>query len=388
MTTARFLQPDWGDLNTWAARVVELGLHIQAIPAPTFAEAERAAFVASAFAQAGLREIDSDALHNVYGVLPGKGPGALMISAHTDTVFGADVTLTPKHLPNGMIAGPGLGDNSIAVAALIAVAEFLQARAITPPCDLVFVATTREEGMGDLGGMKAAFAKFQGRVQGVINVEGLALGHVYNAGIAVRRLRISAAASGGHSWLHFGQASAIHHLVTLGAHIAAIRPTPQPRTTYNIGLIEGGQSVNSIAASASMLLDMRSETAASLASLEREVRRLASMVQTHGCTFNIEVVGDRPAGAIPPENPLVRAALNTLASLGISGALEAGSTDGNVPLALGCPTITIGITRGGNAHRTDEFIETAPIGLGLRQLIHLTLVGCDLITAGALPSGG
>jgi acetylornithine deacetylase/succinyl-diaminopimelate desuccinylase-like protein len=207
----------------------------------------------------------------------------------------------------------------------------------------------------------------------VINVEGMALGHVYCAGIAVRRLHITASAEGGHSWLNFGRPSAIHGIVELGARITAMRPVQSPRTTFNIGVIEGGQSINTIAAQAGLWLDMRSEDAAGLAQIEQEVRGHVQAIGRPDLNFDVEIVGDRPAGTIAPEHPLVQAALAALSQVGIQGVLESGSTDANVPLAAGYPAVTIGITRGGNAHRLDEYIETAPVATGLRQLITLSL---------------
>jgi acetylornithine deacetylase/succinyl-diaminopimelate desuccinylase-like protein len=383
--TISTIDPDWDDLNKLAERTIELGLAIQGIPAPTFHESERAKFVASAFAECALSQIDSDDLHNVYGLIPGVDSShALLITAHTDTVFEAHTPLTPRVLDNGTIIAPGLGDNSIGVAALISMAQMLTQQSITPPCDLWLVATTREEGMGDLGGMRAAFTRLRDRIGAVVNIEGLALGHVYNAGIAVRRLRITTQTDGGHSWLHFGQPSAIHALMQLGTRITRLRPPVRPRTTYNIGMVEGGRSVNSIASYAEMLLDLRSEESGALLALEREVRQLVAEERSSGVEIGVEVIGDRPAGRVAPEHALVRAALTSLHALGIHPTLESGSTDGNIPLAAGCPTVTIGITRGGNAHRTDEYIETAPVITGLRHLIALTLEGSAMLAAGEL----
>ena len=222
--------------------------------------------------------------------------------------------------------------------------------------------------------MRAAFARLKPQIGSVINVEGLAFGHVYHAGIAVRRLKITAQTAGGHSWLHFGRPSAIHSLIQLGARIIAL-PTPQtPRTTYNIGLIEGGQSINSIATSASMWLDMRSEERAALADLRAARPRAKSPpLSSSDVEFSVEVVGDRPAGSIAPDHPLVKRALAVLRQVGLRGTLETGSTDGNVPLSEGCPTVTVGITYGGNAHRLDEYVEVSPVASGIRQLILLTL---------------
>ncbi|NDJ61820.1 MAG: M20/M25/M40 family metallo-hydrolase [Chloroflexi bacterium] len=359
------------DLTMWT---LDQAMTIQQIPAPTFAELARAQYVSEQFAAFGLQDIATDDVYNVYGLLPGANrtrPG-LMIAAHTDTVFDAQTELTLTREPD-VIRGPGIGDNSLGAAALLTAIRALQTLNFTPPRDLWFVATSREEGLGDLGGMRAAFTRLQPHIDAVINLEGLAFGHVYHAGIAVRRLRISAQTEGGHSWLHFGRPSAIHGLMTLGAQIATLRPPASPRTTYNIGVIEGGRSINTIANSACLWLDLRSEDRETLAALEHEVRDCVEALTTPDLTFEIEVVGDRPAGRIDPAHPLVQQALAALAQVGATGALEVGSTDANIPLSAGCPAVTIGITRGGNAHRLDEYLETAPVKAGLRQLILLTL---------------
>ncbi len=364
----------WTWLADLAAWTVEQAIAIQQIPAPTFAERARAEHVAAAFRALDLQQVEIDDLHNVYGLLPGRRSGqpGVMVSAHTDTVFPAETDLSIQR-EGDQICGAGLGDNSIGVAGLLALVSGLKRAGVTPDCDLWIVAPVREEGLGDLGGMRAAFARLKPSVHSVINVEGLALGHVYHAGIAVRRLKITAQTAGGHSWLHFGRPSAIHSLIQLGARITTL-PTPQtPRTTYNIGLIEGGQSINSIATSASMWLDLRSEERGALANLEQIVRREIAAAGSPEIEYSVEVVGDRPAGSIAPDHPLVKRALAVLWQIGLQGTLETGSTDGNVPLSEGCPAVTIGITYGGNAHRLDEYVEMSPVASGIRQLILLTL---------------
>lgn len=366
---------DWQWLNEMSEWVIEQAIAIQQIPAPTFHEAQRAAHVAAQFAALGLTNIQTDALYNVYGLRSGQNPNlpAIMLCAHIDTVFPQDSDLTVQR-EDEIIHGPGLGDNSVGVAGMLGTARALALSHMpTPECDVWFVATTREEGLGDLGGMKMAFERLRGRIGCVINLEGLAFGHVYHAGIAVRRLRITASAPGGHSWLHFGRESAIHGLVNLGTMITALQPPQQPRTTYNIGIIEGGHSINSIATEASLWLDLRSEDRAALAALEQTVRGQVQMMAKGELKFTIEVVGDRPAGAISTDHPLVQYALAALKQTGVQGSLETGSTDANIPLSVGCPAVTVGITRGGNAHRLDEYIETRTITLGLRQVLLLLL---------------
>ncbi|MFN8449302.1 MAG: M20/M25/M40 family metallo-hydrolase [Anaerolineae bacterium] len=371
---------NWDWLEELAAWTVEQAVAIQQIPAPTFAEKERAAHVAGEFRKLGLTQVETDDLCNVYGRLPGRRSSApaVMVSAHTDTVFPEATDLSIRR-DGDLIFGAGLGDNSIGVAGLLALISALQLTAATPETDLWFVATSREEGLGDCGGMRAAFTRLKPLVGSVINIEGLAFGHIYHAGIAVRRLKITAHTPGGHSWLHFGRPSAIHAIVQLGAQIVAMQPPQTPRTTFNIGLIEGGQSINSIATEASLWLDLRSEQSGALATIEQRVRQWVKSLSGDDVKFSIEVVGDRPSGSVATSHPLVIRAQEVLSQVGVRATLETGSTDGNIPLSEGCPAVTVGITRGGNAHRLDEYIEISPVASGLRQLILLTLATADAV---------
>jgi len=368
----------WQGLSDTARWTLEQGIAIQQIPAPTFDEAERADYVQAQFLALGLQDVTIDSVYNVYGRLPGQlqNRPALMLSAHLDTVFDKEVDLSIRR-ENGTIYGPGLGDNSIAAASLLGLVQLLGKTDHPPLTDIWFVATSREEGLGDLGGMKAAYERLKSRIWAVINVEGLAFGHIYHAGIAVRRLKIIATADGGHSWLHFGRASAIHAIVQLGAKITALKVPNSPRTTYNIGLIQGGQSINSIAGKATMWLDMRSEKPESLADLEKNIRTLIDETRSDDISLTVDVVGDRPAGFLSIDHALVQASMTALKQVGVRGHLQTGSTDGNVPLADSCPAVTIGITQGGNAHRLDEYIEVQPIEAGLKQLLLLTIAAAQ-----------
>ncbi|MEO1287475.1 MAG: M20/M25/M40 family metallo-hydrolase, partial [Chloroflexota bacterium] len=326
------------------------------------------------FTQLGLTDIRIDEQKNVYGLLKGlnRSVPALLAMAHTDTVFSADTDLTIRY-EDDLIYGPGLGDNSIGVSGLLGLAKWLHTTKTQPACDIWFVATSCEEGLGDLKGIRVAYETLSDQIGLVINLEGLAFGHIYHAGIAVHRLHITAKVEGGHSWLHYGRPSAVHGIMELGAQINRLTPPTNPRTTYNIGMVDGGSAINAIGTEASLWLDMRSEEQSSLSQLRDQVYKIVDSLKRAGLTFDIEVVGNRPAGSVSSNHPLVLGSLTTLAHLGIRGSLETGSTDGNIPLADGCPTVTIGITRGGNAHRLDEYIETKPVKMGMKQLITLTL---------------
>lgn len=365
---------DWSWLPDIARYTLEQALAVQQIPAPTFSEQARAAYILRLFIEHGLTACETDAIYNVYGLLPGADPAlpGLMVTAHTDTVFPADTDLRTRR-EGSVIYGPGLGDNSIGVGGMLGLLAALRLNGLRLARDVWFVATAGEEGLGDLNGIKAAFNRLKDRIAYVVNLEGLAFGHVYHAGIAVRRLHITARAEGGHSWLHFGRASAVHGILRLGALVTELQLPQTPRTTFNVGRIEGGQGINVIAREAGLWLDLRSEEPAALTALEQQVRALVQQLETPDLQFAVEVVGDRPAGRIPPDHPLVQCALAVLERQGIQGTLDTGSTDANVPLAAGVPAVTIGITCGGNAHRSDEYVEVAPVENGVRQLILLVL---------------
>jgi tripeptide aminopeptidase len=360
--------------------ILNVAVAVQQIPAPTFAEAERADYVQERFTALGLHDVWRDNLGNVYGWLEpnGRHRSVIVVSAHTDTVFPLQTDLSIRH-EKTRVYGPGLGDNSLGVAGVLLLAEiFLREKRIWRH-SICFMANTREEGLGNLDGIRALLDYIpSAQIAAAIVIEGIALGRVYNGGIAVRRLKISSHAEGGHSWLHFGRPSAIHGLVQLAADITRLEVPINPRTTFNIGVIEGGQSVNSIAAEAVCLLDLRSTELSALEALEQQVRELIQQHSQNGLTFDVSLAGDRPSGHLRSDHPLVQLAIGAQAEIGIAAGLESGSTDANILLAKGVPAVVVGVTQGGNAHRLDEFIETRLLKDGLWQLI-LLLAGASEI---------
>lgn len=362
-----------------ASHLLQTAMDIQQIPAPTFAEQERASFIRRRFLELGLQDVTLDAVSNVYGRWPGTDSDrpAVLIAAHTDTVFPPDTDLSTRQ-SDERLYGPGIGDNSLGVAALLALLELLARHDIHPLADLWITANSREEGLGNLDGMRAVWGALHDRLGAAVIVEGMALGRIYHTGIAVRRFRISCQVPGGHSWLHYGQPSAIHSLIRLGAKLIAMKLPTQPRTTFNIGLIQGGHSVNSLATSAECYIDLRSESPDSVTDIETQIRsRIEELAAPPDIMFDMDKVGDRPAGAIPGDHPLVHMAIAALKALGYPAVCESGSTDANILLANGLPAVTIGITHGGNAHRTDEFIETRPVTRGFHQFALLVLAAAN-----------
>jgi tripeptide aminopeptidase len=361
-------------------RLLDLAIAIQQIPAPTFHEAERAAFVRARFAEEGLQDVEIDSTGNVYARFPSSGAVAhampLVVSAHLDTVFPSNVDLSVRREPERILA-PGIGDNSLGVAGLFGLLWALRERQVSLPGDLWLVANICEEGLGNLRGMQAVVARFGSSPLAYIVVEGMALGQVYQRGLGVQRYRLTVRTAGGHSWIDYGQPSAVHELTALSTRITGLELPRQPRTTLNVGIISGGSSINTIAAEAMLELDLRSESAVALKDLAAQVEQIIHSVQKPGVRIELETIGKRPSGELSPEHKLVRLAQACLDSLGIEAHLSIGSTDANLPLSLGYPSITVGLTTGGKAHSVYEYINIAPLDKGVEQLLRLVSQAWD-----------
>jgi len=349
--------------------LVTLAMTIQRIPAPTSDEHERAEFVRSEFVRAGLKDPEIDTAGNVLGCIGDPDAPALLVSAHMDSVFARDA-IRPARREGNRLTGPGIGDNALGVAALIGLARDLPTASIGTPVWLA--GTVGEEGLGNLRGMRAIVQRFGSRASAYLVIEGMSLASIYHLGLPARRLRITVRTAGGHSWTHAGQPSATHELVKLAERLLRIPLPARPRTAVNIGLMEGGTAINAIAAHASLELDLRSEDEAVASALEKSVAQLAASLATPEVRVQCESVGSRPGGGIPPDHPLVQAALRSLRATGIDEVhLGAGSTDASAPLSQGYPSVCIGLTRGSKAHTPDEEIEIEPIAQGYAALLRL-----------------
>lgn len=353
--------------------VVADTIRITEVEAPPFMEERRADLVAAMMRQYGLSGVHVDGAKNAVGFLPAGGGGgrqdqAVLLAAHIDTVFPAGTDVRVKREPD-VLRAPGAGDNSSSVAALLGVARVLIELGFQLPREVIISGNAGEEGLGDLSGMKALMKTYRGRVRYVLPVDG-GIGSVVHAGVGSRRLRVTTRTPGGHSYGAFGVPSAIHGLGRMIAGIADIEVPKHPKTTYTVGVIGGGTSVNTIAAEAFMLVDMRSESSAELERLETRVRRIIEEAARRGeCAYDIEVVGDRPAGSIPIESELPQMVMAVNRALGVPSYVEASSTDANVPLGLGIPAVTIGIKRGGDAHRPTDYVEISSFGIGMKIVL-------------------
>lgn len=353
------------DFNRW----IERTLAIQSIPAPTFGESERADFLRLEFEALGSSDVSQDGIGNLFARISGSNAPPVVVSAHLDTVFAAGTDLT-HHRTRSRLTGPGVGDNSVALAALLELAEDLAQT--TPEGDIWLVANVGEEGLGNLRGMREVVARFGDMVTAYIVLEGMALGHIYHRALPVRRYRITFRSEGGHSWIHAGRTSAVHKLIEVGEQLLSLPVPTDPRTTVNIGHVEGGRSINSIADSAAMDLDLRSESEATLDELESQLRKLIQQVPDGGAEMELTLVGSRPGGDLAADHPLVLAALEALSSAGERDAyLEYGSTDASIPLSRGIPAVCVGVTKGGEAHTTREYIEIRPMRTGYLAILEL-----------------
>lgn len=363
--------------------IAELTTTIASVPAPTNDEAARAQVVSDCLSRLGHADVRIDELSDVVGRLPGKDSSkALLLAAHIDTVFPIDTEISVSRTGD-VLAAPGIGDNSLSVAAVAMVGKALEQLGRQLPVDVYITGNVGEEGLGDLRGMRAVIGQLP-MLGGVIAVEGHSLGRITHKAVGSRRLRVSVTGPGGHSWGDAGRPSAIHALARLVSRLDEIELPREPKTTLNVGLFDGGISVNTIAPEATMVVDLRSTSAEALDRLVTQVEREIALVETADLAVTSEVVGNRPAGEVSRTHGMVPIGIEVLRALGIDATCDASSTDANIPMSLGIPSMCIGLTTGGNVHRVDEYVRLRPLATGFAQLILNTIVAADAIQRDAL----
>jgi acetylornithine deacetylase/succinyl-diaminopimelate desuccinylase-like protein len=367
--------------------VLELTALISAVPSPTGEETAKSLLVERLFANAGLAT-ERDAIGDVVGVIPGQlgsqsGTSRLVVAAHIDTVFPIGTPLEVQR-SSDRLSGPGVGDNSVAVAAAIKLADLLRIAGEVPAVDVLLTGNVGEEGLGNLRGIREVLGS-RSDIGAVVALEGHNLGRVTHVAVGSRRFRITVNGPGGHSWGDFGRPNAIQGLSRLIAELDAIPLPRSPKTTLNVGMISGGVSVNTIAPEASCLLDLRSIDESALRRLSDRVTRLVDRCNRgDAVVYTAESIGERPAGVVSADSPIVQIAAGTLMTLGLEPSFDASSTDANVAIAAGIPAVCIGLTTGGNVHRTDEFIDLEPVSKGVTQLALLTLALAESLSVRAL----
>lgn len=376
----------WAFLRRNLDRYVDEIVRITEIPAPTFAEEPRAQYVASRLRALGMA-VQRDEAGNVWAPWPAPAPGAgrqapVVISAHLDTVFPAGTPLTVRR-QGRRLYGPGIGDNSTSVACLLLLAEALYEAGFAPRVPVLWLFNTGEEGLGNLRGMRAFLDGCPVPPAAALVLDG-GLGMLCYRGIGSRRLRATFTGPGGHSWKDFGQPSAIVAAGRALSRMAAIPVPAEPRTTWNVGRISGGTSVNTIAPTCQLELDLRSEDAAALARVEQAARQaLEEAAREEGVDLEVTVIGDRPQGALPPDHPLVTLVREAMLRCGIPAHDLPASTDANLPLSRGIPAVTFGIRHGDGAHTLDEYIERSGLDRGLRLALLALLAVVQWVEAGA-----
>ncbi len=375
------------NIKATEADTINEQIKICEIPAPTFQETKRGEWFKQRFTELGLKNVRVDKVGNVLGERPGRGSGpVLVLAAHLDTVFpeGTDVTVKRE---GSILKGPGIGDDCRGLTVILAVLRTMNEANIETDGTIIFVANVGEEGLGDLRGVRHLFnEELKGRATHFISVDGVGL-DITNTAVGVVRYRATFRGPGGHSYGAFGLPSPIHAMGRAIEKISRFEVPKQPKTTFNVGKIEGGTSVNSIAHTSWMEVDMRSESAAELDKLEAKFKRAiqTSLDEENQArpnkapiTAELKVVSQRPAGLQAPNSPIVITALTAASSLGVKPRLHSASTDSNIPISLKIPAITIdGGGDGKGAHSLDEFFDTTNSHLGPQWalLIALGIVG-------------
>jgi tripeptide aminopeptidase len=350
-----------GRESALAARVLRHTVELARIPAPTGAEYTRASVVRRWWGEDGWAPW-ADPAGNVWGQLAGgPGPG-LLVCAHLDTVFPADLPHEVTAAP-GRLSGPSVGDDSIGVAALSAVAHL----AGSGPGPLWLVATVGEEGMGNLAGIRHALAHAPRRVSAVIAVEGNYLGRVVITGVGSIRWRAHYHGPGGHAWERADAPSAVHAAANAASAVSGLTVTGA-RCSVNIGSIGGGEAINARARDAWFEADLRADTAMALQDLEHRAQSVITAAAGAGLDVGVAELGRRPAGGVARSSPLAKAASDALARAGIDCEYRAASTDANAAYEVGIPAVALGVTRGEGEHTPGEWIETAPVAAGLAVL--------------------
>ena len=373
-----------------AEEITEEHIRICSIPASPFNEKERAEYLKQKFQSLGLQAAWIDEEGNCIALRAGKNSNPLIaVSAHLDTVFPTETDFTVRCEGDKLFA-PSIADDCSGLIALVALAEALQIFKIETEGSLLFVATVGEEGEGDLRGVRHLFTKgeWANRIDAFISFDGAGMERITNAALGSRRYRVQLFGRGGHSWGDFGTVNPIHALGRVVARLASYPAPKEPRTTFNVGRIEGGSGVNVIAAKACMDVDLRSVSAEELQRLDSFFRRAlleavdeenaARRINEEPLSVDLSLMGNRPSGITSTDSTIVRLAEEATKFLGYEYALDVSSTDSNFPISLGIPAITLGAGgTGGNIHTLNEWFDTKNREDGLKRalLVALGMVG-------------
>ena len=358
-------QAQWSDAH--AAEALDLLRALGSIPAPSHHEEKRAAFVRDWLIAQGAEHVYIDEAQNVvYPIGVTADNPVVVLMAHTDIVFPDTDPLTIRE-EDGRMYAPGIGDDTANLVALLMAAKYVTEHHPVPRIGVLIVANSCEEGLGNLKGSKQILQDYAGRVVELISIDG-SLDRIVNDAVGSHRMKVTIRAQGGHSYGAFGNTNAIVQMAQLITRLYEKEPPTARKTTYNVGVIEGGTTVNSICGECSMLYEYRSESLACLAEMEEFFNRTIAETRAQGVDVSVEVLGIRPcADGVDPE----RLRELTMRMAGLMSTLTgkeirvgAGSTDANSALAIGVPAVTIGAIVGAGSHTRGEWIETDSLRIG------------------------
>lgn len=372
------------NLEASSAETTEEQIRITEIPAPTFSEAARGAYLSKLLSAAGLK-VTTDEVGNVIGERAGRSSDVVMVVAHLDTVY-PDTSISVKRDGDRLIA-PGITDNGAGLATLVAMARSLRDSQIQTNDTILFVADVGEEGEGNLRGVRKLADTYRSRLRYVIALDGASTDYVITAALASRRVEVTISGPGGHSWSDFGAPNPINAAAKAVVQFVNTSLPESPRSSFNVGEIQGGTTVNSIPASASFKVDLRSESDAELTKLESALRNAVQSGVSNEMTsarsrnmagkpldVQLKVLGVRPSGVLPSDSPLRAAVQAADDFLGNRSRNELSSTDANIPLSLGIPAIAIGT--GGlsaGAHSPGEWYSPVGREMGLKRTLLIVL---------------
>ncbi len=379
-----------------AEELIERQMEVTRIPAPPFGEAARAEWLVARFRELGLEDVHLDGIGNVIGIRPGRGPRDepryLAVTAHLDTVFPAGTAVNVRREATRLY-GPGISDNGAGITALLALAGALRHANLRTEWPLVFIGNVGEEGEGDVRGMRYVFAdpRWRDAIAATVVLDGAGTDSVVTEALGSRRFIVTITGPGGHSWSDFGTANPI---VLLARAIDQFARTPvpaSPKTTFNIGVISGGTSVNSIPETASIKVDIRSAAGEQVERLERALREaveraVAQEARTSfggrghsGLGADIKLIGSRPAARLNPASPMLAVVQAVDLHLENNARLQRASTDANIPLSQGRDAIAIGAGgAGGGAHTLHEWYDPTGRDLGLRRILLTVLTAAGV----------
>ena len=376
--------------ETNAELITDEHIRICSIPASPFGEHERARYLSEKFSNLGLTEVEIDEEGNCLGLLEGASLSPLfVVSAHLDTVFSPETDFTVVRKENKLLA-PGIADDGSGLAALMALAQAIQTQSIRTEGSILFVGTVGEEGEGNLRGVRHLLTKgrWASKVDAFLSFDGPGVDRITNRALGSRRYRAELVGPGGHSWGDFGVPNPVHALGGAVSRLAAYPAPREPRTTFNVGHIEGGTSINSIPSKAAMEVDLRSAADSELRRLDAFFRRaIREAVDEENAKrragdpelkLKLDLIGERPTGETPPDSALVEIAIETTRALGFEPRLDQSSTDSNLPISLGIPAITVGAGgSSGSSHTLDEWYDPRDRDKGLKRglLVILGMVG-------------